>query len=219
MPDPLLQLGFVYRAHGLRGELKIQLFDADSDALDRSKQLWLGPQDAEGEGSSSPASAQSKGAAQGPRAGFKRHELRALRRIGEGLYLVSLAGVTSREAAESLQRHGVYLDRAELPQLEEDEYYVSDIVGYQVVLLGGGVVGSVQSILATTASSLMVVSRIGASDALIPMVPEIVHAVSRDERTVVIDPPEGLLEINEPSERDEPGDHDGQDEHDARGEA
>lgn len=43
MPDRLLQIGYVARAHGLRGELKIQLFDATSEALARIKYIWLGP--------------------------------------------------------------------------------------------------------------------------------------------------------------------------------
>ena len=48
MSDSLLQIGFVHRAHGLRGEVKVQLFDADSVALEQSPFLWLGPSAPEG---------------------------------------------------------------------------------------------------------------------------------------------------------------------------
>jgi ribosomal 30S subunit maturation factor RimM len=39
--DDLLAIGRVGRAHGLKGELRVDLFNADSDALEQVEELWL----------------------------------------------------------------------------------------------------------------------------------------------------------------------------------
>jgi 16S rRNA processing protein RimM len=209
MPDRLLQIGYVSRAHGLRGELKIQLFDAGSEALAHIKSLWLGPP-AASEGGSKPGSSGSRPPLERVQAGqgMQRRKIQALRVLGDGLHLVSLEGVSDRTAAEKLQSSAVYADRNELPSLDEDEYYISDIIGNQVLLANGEPVGTVRSILDTGGNSLMVVARAGASEALIPMVPEIVISVDQEARIVVIDPPEGLLAINDSHDTGDAGDAD-----------
>lgn len=216
MQDHLLQIGYVARAHGLRGELKIQLFDATSEALGQLKSIWLGPPAAaEGETGSGPG---PKGARSLPRGtgavqqGPRRHRVQGLRELGEGLHLVTLEGLADRTAAEKLQGNAVYADRNELPKLDESEYYVSDIIGDAVLLANGQPVGKVRAVLETAGYSLMVVAREGRTDAMIPMVPEIVLSVDRAARSVVIDPPEGLLDINEPGAPREPGDQAEEDE-------
>lgn len=210
MPDHLLQIGYVARAHGLRGELKIQLFDATSEALFRIKHIWLGPSAAAedktrsglgSQGARSPSKGSGPPGPQGPR----RHRVQALRGIGEGLHLATLDGLTDRTAAEKLQGNAVYADRDELPRLDESEYYVSDIIGDTVLLANGQPVGEVRDVLETASYTLMVVAREGRTDAMIPMVPEIVLSVDPAAHTVVIDPPEGLLDINEPRESRDPG--------------
>lgn len=198
MSDSLLQIGFVHRAHGLRGEVKVQLFDADSVALERSPFVWLGPSAPDGAAPRAPAPPAAPVGRAGAGPAHDKRKLRALRKIGDGLYIALLEGVTDRDLAERLQGLGVYVDRAQLPGLDEDEYYVSDTVGYRVLLPDGTLVGAVRSILETAGNSLMVVERAGGVEALIPMVPQIVQSVSTEERTVVIDPPEGLLDLNEP---------------------
>lgn len=208
MPDHLLQIGYVARAHGLRGELKVQLFDAASEALAHIKYIWLGPPSAAGDGSRpGPAGPAARSSARGAGPAGpqepRRQRVQTLRALGEGLHLVTLDGLADRTAAEKLQGSAVYADRDELPQLDDAEYYVSDIVGDTVLLADGQPVGKVRAVLETASYSLMVVAREGRTDAMIPMVPEIVLSVDPSARSVVIDPPEGLLDINEPGDRGE----------------
>lgn len=207
MTDHLLQIGYVARAHGLRGELKVQLFDATSEALAQIKHIWLGAPAAGEDRSRSGTARQARSSSRGPGGGGqqdpRRHRLQALRELGEGLYLVTLEGLADRTAAEKLQGNAVYADRSELPQLDESEYYISDIIGDTVLSANGQPIGKVRVVLETASYSLMVVAREGRTDAMIPMVPEIVLSVDPAAHTVVIDPPEGLLDINEPGEHRE----------------
>lgn len=198
MSETLLQIGFVYRAHGLRGEVKVQLFDPGSSALEQSPFVWLGPSSRDGAASGEDPATAAGSRAQGRQPVSDKRKLRSLRKIGEGLYIAILEGVGDRNTAEAIQGLGIYVDRAQLPELDEDEYYVSDTVGYQVRLPGGEVVGTVRSILETAGNSLMVISRPAGAEALVPMVPAIVLSVDPAARTVLIDPPEGLLDLNEP---------------------
>ena len=78
---------------------------------------------------------------------------------------------------------------------DDDVFYEFDLVGCTVELAGGEVVGTVGSILHTGAGELLSVVREGRTDALVPFVDEICIEVDTDARRIVIDPPEGLLDL------------------------
>jgi 16S rRNA processing protein RimM len=98
-------------------------------------------------------------------------------------YLVTFAGVDGRDAAEAL--HGTVL-RAE-PIDDRDELWVHELIGAPVVLLDGTAAGVVETIEANPASDLLVLD----TGALVPVV---FVVEQRTDGTVVIDPPEGLLD-------------------------
>ena len=98
-------------------------------------------------------------------------------------WIVTFAGVNGREAAEGLR--GVVL-RAEALH-EEGTLWVHELVGSRVLTTEGVSVGTVAAIQPSPASDLLVLD----DERLIPM--NFVVATSAGE--VVIDPPEGLLDL------------------------
>ncbi len=99
-------------------------------------------------------------------------------------WIVSFAGVADRNAAEAL--HGAVL-RAEAVH-DPDELWVHELIGAPVVVVDGAPAGTIASVEANPASDLLVLD----TGALVP-VRFVVE--QRDDGTVVIDPPEGLLEL------------------------
>ena len=111
-----------------------------------------------------------------------------------GRLLVRLDGVADRNAAESLKGTLFVVDSADLPPIEEpDEFYDHQLEGLQVVRPRAQV-GSVAEVLHTAAGELLSV-RTEEGEVLVPFVSAIVTSVSLADQTIEIDPPEGLLEL------------------------
>jgi 16S rRNA processing protein RimM len=99
-------------------------------------------------------------------------------------HIVSFAGVETREAADAL--HGAPL-LAE-PIDDDEELWVHDLIGVAVVAVDGTAVGTVESVQANPASDLLVLD----GGALVPVVFVVER---RDDGAVVVDLPEGLLDL------------------------
>jgi len=109
-------------------------------------------------------------------------------------YLVAFGGVTDRSAA-GLLRHRILLRPAEeVSDLEEDELFHFELVGMTVVTAGGERVGAVVEVFEARPADLLEVRRPGGT-VLIPFSRSLVTGVDRDEGTITIEPPEGLLEL------------------------
>lgn len=116
-------------------------------------------------------------------------------RAHSGRMLVRLAGITDRIAAEALRGAVFVVDSAALPPLADpDEFYDHELQGLRVITTSGQTVGTIGEVLHTAAGELLAVHADG-GEVLIPFVSAIVTSVSLAERTVEIDPPEGLLEL------------------------
>jgi 16S rRNA processing protein RimM len=102
-----------------------------------------------------------------------------------GRWVVRFEGVDDRTAAEALR--GVVLT-AEALDTTEGELWVHELVGARVHDRAGTDLGAVVAVEANPASDLLVLE----GDVLIPMT----FVVEQRDGTVVVDPPEGLLDVN-----------------------
>jgi len=180
MENDRLQIGLICHAHGLRGELKVHLHAAESDALQFASRVFVAPAD-------------------GPRGDsikYSEHKIQSARPTGNGYFIVKLDGIADRTAAESVHSQTISVLRAELNPLQEDEVYLADLVGCAVITIDGLSVGQVHSCTHFGGNDMLVVRRPNREDALIPVSREIVVQADIVTRTVVIDPPEGLLDLD-----------------------
>jgi 16S rRNA processing protein RimM len=116
-----------------------------------------------------------------------------------GRLLVTFRGVSDRNQAEALRGQLLHVDRDpdEMPD-DPEEYYDSSLEGCDVLLTDGTVVGTVAEVIHLPAQDLLAVRTPDERDVLVPFVTAIVPAVDVLARTIVIDPPPGLLEDAEP---------------------
>jgi 16S rRNA processing protein RimM len=106
--DWLIEIGVIGRPHGVRGEMRIFLFNAESDFFSYATSFTL------------------------RQAGEQKIcTLKSVRPSNDG-YLVTLEGVHSKEDALKLCRAKILVNRKELPQPKLGEYYVADLLELKV---------------------------------------------------------------------------------------
>jgi 16S rRNA processing protein RimM len=113
-------------------------------------------------------------------------------RIHRDRFLVKFAGSDSRAEAELL-RGALFVPPGDVRELGPGEFWPQDLVGCEVYLVDGGRVGAVASVTPGPSQDLLTVTT-SRGDKLVPLVRAIVVHVDIDERRVLIDPPEGLLD-------------------------
>jgi 16S rRNA processing protein RimM len=169
-----LVVGRVARAHGVTGEVVVDIRTDDPDTrFAPGTTLRARPS----------------------RGGPERDYVVDSSREHSGRLLVRLDGVADRNAAEALKGTVFLVDTADLPPIEDpDEFYDHQLEGLQVVTTTGTTVGTVAEVLHTAAGELLSV-RSEDGEVLVPFVSAIVTSVSLADQIIEIDPPEGLLEL------------------------
>lgn len=108
--------------------------------------------------------------------------------------LVRLEGVDEINAAKKFIGSIVSVAESDLAPLKADEYYYYQVVGLEVFAATGARLGVITKLMSTPAGDLYVVEG-GDKEHLIPVTKEIIAKIDFDARRVIIDPPEGLLEL------------------------
>jgi 16S rRNA processing protein RimM len=157
-----VQIGYVARAHGLRGEVRVHLHAPESTVLLEVETLFVGGQERRVESA----------------------------RPANGAVLLALEGVHDRDAADALRGQTVEVDRAAIP-LEDGEYLLQDLPGCAVVDATGAAVGVVVEVM-NGAQPILVIHDAGGRERLVPAVPAFVLAVDAAARQVVVELPEEL---------------------------
>lgn len=104
-----------------------------------------------------------------------------------------LSGVMTKEAADALRGISLYVDRAKLPALPDDEFYHADLIGLDVLDTGGVLIGKVLAVHNHGAGDLLEIKPDGPKDAIIlPFSRAIFPTVDLKARRIVADLPEGL---------------------------
>ena len=109
--------------------------------------------------------------------------------------LLKLKGVDDRDQAEALRGHTVLVRQDDLPELDDGEHYLYELMGCRVVLEDGTDVGVLEHFYETPGQDTWVIVDGQKREILLPAVPEFVLDVDLDSEVVTIAPPEGLLDI------------------------
>lgn len=170
--EGLLAIGRVARAHGLKGELRIELFFDGSDALEHATQLWL--------------SEQVETAA-----GGRKCAVEWARAVPKA-YLVKLEDVSERNGAEALRGRTVWVARSALPESDDAEYYLVDLIGATVTGPEGHI-GTVVEIATHPSVDALVIETADGKRLEQPLVPDWIARVSVAEKLVELASLDGLI--------------------------
>jgi 16S rRNA processing protein RimM len=114
----------------------------------------------------------------------------------QGRAIVQFEGVADRNVAEALRGVLLQVESSTLkPPSDPDEFHDHQLVGLAVVSVDGVALGTVARIDHAPASDLIVLDKSGGGTALIPFVSQLVPTVDVPGGRIVVDLPEGLLEL------------------------
>ncbi|MDQ4078341.1 MAG: ribosome maturation factor RimM [Chloroflexota bacterium] len=164
-----ITIGKITRAHGIRGEVKVALFVDDAEFLQELEHVFL----------------ESR-----PRRKMAIESVRFHR----GQALLQFEGIDDRNEAERLRNRELLVPFEWLPELEEDEYYVTQIIGLAVETEEGEVLGEVDEIIFTGANEVYIIRGGPRGEILLPAIESVVQSVDLEAGRVVVTVPEGLLE-------------------------
>ena len=116
-------------------------------------------------------------------------------RVQNGRPVIGIKGVETMNDAIALAGLELRVPIEELAELPEGTFYHHELVGCQVVTGGGETVGTVEKVEGTPAGSLLVVAG-SKGEILIPLIMTICRTIDIAGKRIVIEPPDGLLEVN-----------------------
>lgn len=167
--EELLLIGQIVGVFGVQGQVKLKAVTDRPDHIRRRiRTVYLGPK-------------------------FQPYQLGKVTQHKPGMLILSFKDITTRDAAQDLIRQEVYIREAEAAPLEQDEYYLHQLYGLTVVDDQGNQIGEVREVLETGANEVLVVTRRGQNDALIPMIHDVISKIDIAGKQIVITPLEGLL--------------------------
>lgn len=109
--------------------------------------------------------------------------------------VLKFSGYDDIDAAKALVGFSFALPEEERVELPSDEFYDWELEGCSVETNAGALVGNVSRILRTGGVELLVVEAEGQQEHLIPMAESIVVSIDKASKRILIDPPEGLLDL------------------------
>ncbi|HNY91639.1 MAG: Ribosome maturation factor RimM [bacterium ADurb.Bin431] len=169
-PD-FVVIGQVRRPHGIRGALRVAPLTDDPERYHLLKRVWLNHGDDE-------------------RTPFT---LAQVQLIPDGIIL-SLDGISDRNAAETWRQAWVEIPGEEVLPLAEGRHYIFEIIGVQVVTEEGVALGEVVDILRNPAHDVYVV-RGDEREYLIPAVPEFIRQIDSETGLMIVHVVDGLLDL------------------------
>jgi len=109
--------------------------------------------------------------------------------------VLGIAGVETMSEAETFAGCELRVPRDQLATLPAGTYYRHDLIGCRVETRDGAQVGVVKDVEGTLTASRLVVDG-GAGEVLIPLAAPVCTSIDLDARRIIIEPPEGLLDLN-----------------------
>lgn len=169
-PDDRVLAGVITAAHGIKGEVKLKSFTADPQAI----------------------------AAYGPLLAStgERFEIQKLKAQKDG-FIATLKGVGDRNRAETLKGVELFVPRRQLPELQDDEVYIHDLIGVTAVDMSGENFGTVVAVPNFGAGDLIEIRRTGAGASetvLVPFARSYVPEIDLAKGRIVIDLPATWLD-------------------------
>ena len=169
-PDEWIPLAEVARPHGVRGELRLKLFNKDSDVLLQQDEVLVRLADGES------------------------HEVSVdTARRADDAILMKLFSVDDRDRADELRGALICAKREAFPPLGDGEFYVCDAKGAQVVTCDGVAVGTVKDVQNyPTVDALVVKAADGGKDWEIPLVDVFIASIDLGAGEIALRTLEGL---------------------------
>jgi 16S rRNA processing protein RimM len=163
------KIGQIVNTHGIKGEIKINPYTDDIVKLSRAKSIYF-----ESDLTTKVQVEYSK--------------------IISSFVIFKLKGIDTPEEASKLKQKYIYIERNENEKLEEDTYYIDDLIGLQVISIdNNSVIGTISYIFNTGANDIYEVKLNDGKNAYLPAIKDVIKKVDIEDKKVYVKLMEGLL--------------------------
>ena len=164
-----IPLGEILKPHGIKGELKILFYNEESKSLQKDQKVFL----------------------ESPQKNIIEYKIERIF-YSFRKNRIKFFDINTIDKADDLRGYIVNVDRNDLPKINDNEYYLSDLVGYSLIDKSNNNYGKVIEVLALPANSVLNVSK-DDKEYLIPLIDDVVLEVDQNQELIIIDPIEGLF--------------------------
>lgn len=166
MKKEYLEAGKIVTTHGIRGEVKIMPYTDTPELLCEFDRLFIGRD---------------------------KSEVYIERiRPAKNMVIAKIEGVDTPEAAEKYRNKVLYMHRDDL-ELDEDTYFIQDLIGMEVRDADSGeVYGKLADVMQTGANDVYVIK--GDREYLVPAIPDVIVSTDIDSDVMTIRPLDGLFD-------------------------
>jgi 16S rRNA processing protein RimM len=172
IPDGMMAVGLIVGAHGLRGEVRVEPHTDYAERFSRGTTLLMG-------------------------VGLEELQI-VSSRPHKKYHLVVFDGVSSRSDAEALRGRWLFIRYEDAAELDDDHYWIHDLVGMEVQDVHGRTLGFVTNVMETGANDVFIVKPAHGvnrdREILLPAIADVVQSVETEKRLIVVQLMPGLLE-------------------------
>jgi len=172
-----LTVGLITSCHGINGQLKVKSLSDFEERFLKPGMRWLQKEN-------EPPS--------------KIELISGFKQAGKETYIVKFQGISTRNHAEKLKKVRILVKADTLPKLKKDEFHLLELLNLEVKTLENNEIKKIGKVinLENEKNNLLVIELFkNQKKVLIPFVKEIVPLVDIKNKFLIINPPNGLLEL------------------------
>ena len=167
--EDFLKVGVITTTHGVRGEVKVY---PTTDEPERFLELDHVLLDTGKE--------------------FRDLEIKNVR-FFKNLVILKFKGIDNINDIEKYKGHDLWIPREEGQELDEDEYYIADLLGLRVILDDGTEFGTLKNVMKTGANDVYIIDTNAHGEVLVPAIRECIQDIDLEKNTMTIHLMKGLI--------------------------
>lgn len=167
--EDMLQVGVITQTHGVRGEVKVFPTTDDVNRFKKLKQVIL---DTGKETMSL--------------------EIQSVKFFKQ-FVILKFKGIDNINDIEKYKRCSLYVTREHAVPLEEDEYFIADMIGMEVCTEDGNILGTLKDVIETGANDVYVIESAEHGEVLVPAIKECIRSVDIEKGQMMIHLMDGLI--------------------------
>ena len=167
--EDMLQVGVITQTHGVRGEVKVFPTTDDVNRFKKLKQVIL---DTGKE--------------------TMQLEIQSVKFFKQ-FVILKFKGIDNINDIEKYKRCSLYVTREHAVALEEDEYFIADMIGMEVCTEDGNIFGTLKDVIETGANDVYVIENAEHGEVLVPAIKECIRSVDIEKGQMMIHLMDGLI--------------------------
>ena len=164
-----LQVGVISSTHGVRGEVKVFPTTDDVTRFRQLKKVYL-----------------DTGREMLP---LEIQNVKFFKQFA----ILKFKGIDNINDIEKYRGKSLMIDREDAVDLEEDEYFIADMIGMKVCTEDGSEFGTLKDVMETGANDVYIIDSLEHGEVLLPAIRECILDVDMDEERMTIHLMEGLV--------------------------